>query len=1128
MKTDPQMHVSPVKVRGTELSARDTRERYREKIARITLDSMVQFVGLLDAQGTVLEINHVALDAVGIALSEVEGKPFWTTFWWQVSEEINATLREMIARAAQGEFVRWDTPIYGRAGGKETIIIDASLMPVRDEHGNVVFIAAEGRDITEKKAYEREIARQREELAELDKLKTQFFANISHEFRTPLTLMMGPLEDALADVDGLSPANRERLEMARRNAQRQLKLVNTLLDFSRIEAGRIQASYEPTDLAALTAELASVFRSAVERARMKLVVDCPPLPEPVWVDREMWEKIVLNLLSNAFKFTFDGEIRVGLRQAGEAVELSVSDTGTGIAAEELPRLFERFHRVKGAPGRSYEGSGIGLALVQELAELHGGGVRVESEIDRGSNFTLSIPLGTAHLPQERIGAARTLASTGLRSEAYAEEVLRWLPAESEAVDSSSGRLTEREDQSANPQSDTRHPTSKILLADDNADMREYVRRLLAQGGYEVEAVADGLAALNAARERPPDLMLTDVMMPGLDGFGLLAALRSEERTRTLPVILLSARAGEEARVEGMEAGADDYLTKPFSARELLARVESHLQLQRVRREAKQAIAESEERFRAFVTASSDVVYRMNPDWSEMWQLRGREFIADTVEPNGEWLEKYIHPDDQQRVTAAIAEAIRTRSTFELEHRVLRPDGTLGWTFSRAIPILNADGEVVEWFGAASDVTRHKEAEEERAHAEEERERLLALEQAARGQAEAANRLKDEFLATVSHELRTPLTAILGWAHMLRASKFDEEGRGRALEIIERNARAQQQLIEDLLDVSRIITGKLRLDVRPCDPAAFIEAAVEAVRPAAEAKEVRVQKVLDTGISSISGDPARLQQVVWNLLANSIKFTPRGGRVQVRLERVNSHIEIVVSDTGEGIAPEFLPHVFDRFRQADGSTTRAHGGLGLGLAIVRHLVELHGGTVRANSHGAGQGATFTVMLPLIPVYSREPAEERVHPRASNQPLIPVECPERLDGLKLLVVDDERDACELLRAMLTQCGAEITTALSAEEALAEMRRTSFDLLISDVGMPGADGYELIRRVRRLPASEGGRIPSVALTAYARAEDRLRALRAGYQMHVAKPVEPSELIAVIASLAGRGGARETHEES
>ena len=305
-------------------------------------------------------------------------------------------------------------------------------MPVKDERGEVVFIAAEGRDITEKKAYEREIARQREELAQLDKLKTQFFANISHEFRTPLTLMMGPLEDALAAPADLSPENRERLELAHRNALRQLKLVNTLLEFSRIEAGRIEASFEPTDLSTLTAELASVFRSAIERAGLTLVVDCPPLPEPVYVDRAMWEKVVLNLLSNAFKFTFDGEIEVSLRVVGEAVRLTVRDTGTGIPADELPRLFERFHRVKNARGRSFEGSGIGLAFVKELVRLHGGEVSVESAVGSGSAFLVTVPLGSAHLPADRIEAPRSQTPTGAGPEAFVQEALRWLPIEAQS------------------------------------------------------------------------------------------------------------------------------------------------------------------------------------------------------------------------------------------------------------------------------------------------------------------------------------------------------------------------------------------------------------------------------------------------------------------------------------------------------------------------------------------------------------------------------------------------------------------------------------------------------------------------------------------------------------------------
>jgi PAS domain S-box-containing protein len=384
-------------------------------------------------------------------------------------------------------------------------------------------------------------------------------------------------------------------------------------------------------------------------------------------------------------------------------------------------------------------------------------------------------------------------------------------------------------------------------------------------------------------------------------------------------------------------------------------------------------------------------------------------------------------------------------------------------------------------------------------------------------AREANRLKDEFLATVSHELRTPLTAILGWAHMLRAGQVGEKGVAEIAETIERNARAQSQLIDDLLDVSRIITGKMRLDVRAVEPHSFIESAIEALRPAAEAKNIRIQKVMDTGVVTVAGDPARLQQVVWNLLANAIKFTPKGGRVQVRLERINSHIEITVSDTGQGIEPEFLPLVFDRFRQADQKTTRRHGGLGLGLAIVRHLVELHGGTVHAESDGEGRGATFIVKLPIVPVYQRDKLSERVHP-AARDTLPAFDCPERLDGLKVLVVDDEADTLELLRVGLGECGAQVTTAGSAEEALEAVAKERPDLLVSDIGMAGVDGYDLIRKIRALPAGSGGRVPAIALTAYARTEDRLRALRAGYQMHVPKPVELTELITVLASLARR----------
>ena len=443
------------------------------------------------------------------------------------------------------------------------------------------------------RAHEEE-RRRAEALAEFDRAKTAFFSNVSHEFRTPLTLLLGPVEDALADPTEPLPARqRERLETAHRSSLRLLKLVNTLLDFSRIEAGRAQAAYEPTDLAALTAELASNFRSACQRAGLRLVVDCPPLSQPVYVDRDMWEQVVLNLLSNAFKFTFEGEIAVRLRPNGDSVELSVRDTGTGIPAEELPRVFERFHRVAGAPGRTQEGTGIGLTLVQELVKLHGGSVGVESTAGKGSTFTVTIPLGTAHLPADRVGARRTLSPTAVGANAFVEEALRWLP-EQETRRSFPGTVGNAPE-AFPPEAPAQRPVHdwdtgvaprrpRVLWADDNADMRRYVHRLLAER-YDVEAVADGEAALAAARDRPPDLVLTDVMMPRLDGFGLLQALRAGPATRAIPVILLSARAGEEARVGGLEGGADDYLVKPFSARELLAHVGARLEVARARRAA---------------------------------------------------------------------------------------------------------------------------------------------------------------------------------------------------------------------------------------------------------------------------------------------------------------------------------------------------------------------------------------------------------------------------------------------------------------------------------------------------------------------------------------------------------------
>jgi len=403
-------------------------------------------------------------------------------------------------------------------------------------------------------------------------------------------------------------------------------------------------------------------------------------------------------------------------------------------------------------------------------------------------------------------------------------------------------------------------------------------------------------------------------------------------------------------------------------------------------------------------------------------------------------------------------------------------------------------------------------------AAEERKHLLESERAARRDAERGSAMKDEFLATLSHELRTPLNAILGWSQMLRLPSMSEKDLQRGLEIIERNTRVQAQLIEDLLDMSRITSGKLRLDIQPVTPAAVVDAALETVRAGAEAKGIRLSSVLDSSAGPIMGDPNRLQQVVWNLLSNAIKFTGRNGRVQVRLQRVNSHVEISVTDTGLGIAPEFLPHVFDRFRQADASSTRASGGLGLGLAIVKQLVELHGGAVRATSPGLEAGSTFTVELPLIAV-QRDASDSRVHPAAQRIAALEFKGLD-LIGVKVLVVDDEEDARDLIARVLVECRAEVVTAGTAEETLAAVERVRPHVLVSDIGMPHVDGYQLLRLVRGLGLARGGGLPAIALTAFARSEDRTRALHAGFLVHVSKPVEPAELMAAVASVVGRTG--------
>jgi hypothetical protein len=528
------------------------------------------------------------------------------------------------------------------------------------------------------------------------------------------------------------------------------------------------------------------------------------------------------------------------------------------------------------------------------------------------------------------------------------------------------------------------------------------------------------------------------------------------------------------------------------------------------RRAAEALQASEQRLRQMADTMAQMIWVTRPDgYHEWYNRRWYEFTGvPEGSTDGEAWNGMFHPDDQPRAWARWRHSLETGDLYEIEYRLRHRSGEYRWVLGRAMPIRDDRGAIERWFGTCTDIHAMRQLIDEREH-------ILQSEQAARVESERAGRIKDEFLATLSHEIRTPLNAILGWASMLRSGQFGAIDRAQGLEAIERNARVQVQMIDDLLDMSRIVSGKLRLDVQRIDLAEVMRAACETVAPAAAAKDIRVQLVLDSRAGPVSGDPARLQQVFWNLLSNAIKFTPKGGRVQVLLERVDSHLEASVIDTGEGIDPAFLPHVFDRFRQADASTTRTHGGLGLGLAIVKQVVELHGGAIRANSPGRGHGATFVVSLPLTILHAETaPQPPRRHPTAAAEPMT-VDGGVQIAGVRVLIVDDEADARALLRRVFEEREAVVSTAATATEALSLLQAELPDVLISDIGMPDEDGYSLIRRVRALPAQSGGRTPAIALTAYARAEDRVRAVVAGFQHHLSKPIEPVELIVTVASL-------------
>ncbi|MDB5391888.1 MAG: multi-sensor hybrid histidine kinase [Planctomycetaceae bacterium] len=1256
-------------------------------------------------------------------------------------------------------------------------------------------------------SYEEERKRA-ESLAELDRAKTAFFSNVSYEFRTPLTLLLAPVEDLLARSNGHVRQDRELLEVAHRNALRLQKLVNTLLDFSRIEAGRVQIHLEPTDLAALTTDLASLFRSAIERAGLQFIVDCPTLPVAVDIDRDMWEKIVLNLLSNALKFTFEGSIEISLKMNGRNVELRVRDSGTGIPAEQLGHIFERFHRVEGARGRTHEGTGIGLALVQELAKLHSGCAGVTSILGEGTTFTVTVPAGSELLCLSPVGASPKFSATPTRANQFVHEAGRWLPG---AGSDASCELTAESPapvSTANSQIRSQATRSRVIVADDNADMRNYIRRLLGER-YAVAAFSDGGQAFEAALADRPDLVLTDVMMPELDGFGLLQQLRSNPQTASIPVIILSARAGEEARMEGLEAGADDYLVKPFSARELTARVSGVLELARVRQEAAQRESELRAEAQGILESITESFTAVDANWQftyvnkaaeQAFGIRRQDLLGKVIwdvfpptigtsiereirramterivvhfdepyEPLKGWFEVNVYPtadggisvffrdiaerkrselllSRQRDILEAIVEAAPLEEVLERlcelveeqsEERILASvlllddekvslrsvagksipqewndacqsikigpaAGSCGtaayrgtpvivsdiatdplWADYRAAalghglracwstPIFSSERKVLGTFAFYYHGTHRPTSRElrlvelvtrtagiaiENQRAEgilrTQNERLRLLWEAAEillttddpnamlqglftkirdslgldcyfnfmvndagdglrltssagisadaansisqlsfgqaacgavalnrkpitmmgiqesqediaqlpkslgircyagnpllagdrllgtlsfasrtrdrfdsdeleflatishyvtaayerlrliGQLRESDRRKDEFLATLAHELRNPMAPIRNGLRLLQV-ETNPEVQQQALVMMERQLGQLVRLVDDLLDISRITRNRLELRKTRTDLRAVVENAVETARPLIESNGHTLTVKLPPKPVFLDADLTRLAQVFWNLLNNSAKYTEPGGQIWLTAEREAEEVVVTVRDTGIGIPRELQPRLFELFSQLDQSLERSQGGLGIGLALVKGLTEMHGGTVSVSSLGYGQGTSFIVRLPLatgvLEMEEESPPDHDLKPR---------------EKLRILVVDDNRDGAASLAMFLSILGNNTRTAHDGLEAVELADAFRPDVIVLDIGLPKLNGYDACRKIRSQPW--GQKMMIIAATGWGQEEDRRRTKEAGFDHHLVKPIEPNTLQALLADL-------------
>jgi signal transduction histidine kinase/DNA-binding response OmpR family regulator len=910
-------------------------------------------------------------------------------------------------------------------------------------------------------------------LTELDRAKTTFFSNVSHEFRTPLTLMLGPLEDLLNQPDEAPLGeHRQLLQIAQRNGVRLLKLVNTLLDFSRIEAGRMRATFEPLQLHTYTAELASAFRSATEKAGLRLIVDAAPLAQPVFVDRDMWEKVILNLLSNAFKFTFQGEIRVEIRTSsgGDKAEITVRDTGTGIAADQLPHVFDRFRRVEGARGRSVEGSGIGLALVLELVKAHGGDIRMSSEVGRGTAVTVSIPYGDGHLPRDQIGPSRETNNTQSRLQAYIDEALGWLADSGAQVQTN--MLGETSGQTGVFALDILNRGQTVLLVDDNLDMRTYLQKLLETAGFIVDAVADGEQALAAAMLSKPDLVLSDIMMPKMDGFQLLKALRTDADLRDVPVLLLSARAGEEAKVEGLAAGANDYLTKPFSARELIARVRANLDMAAVRRESQEALRRANEslekqvqertadlrtketRLRSIFGTSYTYQGFLSVDGTLLdanpTSLAGIQSTLEQVKGMKFWDTPWFTatPGMSDVVREAVP-SVAAGETLRREIHINLPEAGWRWFDFQMRPVWDAQGAVVAIVPEAVETTQRRRAEE-------------ALRQAQKMESIG------QLTGGVAHDFNNLLTIIVGSLETLRRQLQPGAQPGahasaslqRSLDSAMRGAQRAASLTQRLLAFSR----QQPLDPRPVDLSRLVSGMSDLLH-----RTIGEQISIDTGLADglwlVNIDANQLETAIINLAVNARDAMPDGGKLSIETANVQldegyasdqaevvpgPYVMLAVTDSGSGMSAGTIARAFEPF-----FTTKDVGhGTGLGLSQVYGFVKQSGGHVRIYSE-EGSGTSVKIYLPRLDAGEAVVIAEPISRVASGSA-----------GEIILAVEDDPDVRAHTTGALRELGYRVLEASNGNMALQILEANSaVDLLFTDVGLPGGmNGRQLAEAARR----------------------------------------------------------------